>query len=111
MAVRKTTWVIAGVALAGVCAFVSTLAAQMPWRVYISLEGYDNIPVPTDYQEKTEWIFARLMYPPHPFGRFSRPVGFPGGWTNGGTSWSQDYPRADRHFAQALRRLTRLHVR
>jgi hypothetical protein len=32
-------------------------------------------------------------------------------WREGGTSWTQDYPRADRHFAQALRRLTRVHVR
>src|SRR6202041_3239556 len=46
------------------------------------------------------------------FGRFSRPgFGLGGDWTQGGTSWSQDYPRADRHFVQALRRLTRLHVR
>jgi len=113
MAGKKTAWVLAGVTFLGCCAFVSTLTAQMPWRVYVSLEGYDNIPVPLDYQEKTEWIFARLMYPPHPFGRFSRPrFGFGGlDWTQGGTSWSQDYPRADRHFAQALRRLTRLHVR
>ncbi len=28
-----------------------------------------------------------------------------------GTSWTQDYPRADRHFALALRRLTRISVR
>src|ERR1700733_7962205 len=109
MAVRKTAWV-----MAGGLAFVSTLAAfQMPWRVYPSLEGYDNVPVPPDYQEKTEWIFARLMYPVHPFARFSRRgFGFRGGdWTQGGASWTQDYPRADRHFALALRRLTRLHVR
>ena len=25
--------------------------------------------------------------------------------------WTQDYPRADRHFSQAIRRLTRIHVR
>ncbi len=56
-------WLMAGARLA----LVSTLAAfQMPWRVYPSLEGYDNVPVPPDYQEKTEWIFARLMYPRAP---------------------------------------------
>ena len=40
-------------------------------------------------------------------------VGFGGyrDWREGGTSWTQDYPRADRHFAQAMRRLTRIHVR
>jgi hypothetical protein len=48
---------------------------------------------------------------------------FPPGWNDGyrgrfdgdyhlGSSlWTQDYPRADRHFSQAIRRLTRLHVR
>jgi len=25
--------------------------------------------------------------------------------------WTQDYPRADRHFSQAMRRLTRIHTR
>ena len=87
-------------------------AAQRPFRVYESMEGYDNIPVPPDYQEKTEWVFARLMYPQHPRARFGR-FRYGGGvdWREGGTSWTQDYPRADRHFAGAMRRLTRLHVR
>jgi Domain of unknown function (DUF4159) len=92
--------------------FAAGLAAfQMPFRVYRSMEAYDDIPLPLDYQEKTEWIFARLMYPQHPFAQFGRPGRFRRDWREGGTSWSQDYPRADRHFAQALRRLTRLHVR
>jgi hypothetical protein len=32
-------------------------------------------------------------------------------WRLGLSLWTQDYPRADRHFSQALRRLTRIHVR
>ncbi len=47
-------------------------------------------------------------------GRYGRMGGWGRGstdWREGGTSWSQDYPRADRHFAAALRRLTRVHVR
>ena len=32
-------------------------------------------------------------------------------WRYGGTGWTQDYPRADRHFAQAVRRLTRVDAR
>ncbi|MEI9974869.1 MAG: DUF4159 domain-containing protein [Ignavibacteriota bacterium] len=32
-------------------------------------------------------------------------------WNEGGGIWTQDYPRADRHFSQAVRRLTRLSVR
>jgi hypothetical protein len=90
-------------------------AFQRPFRVYPSMEAYDNIPLPPDYQEPSEWVQARLMYPNHPnsilFG-FSRRYrsGMPD-WREGGTSWTQDYPRADRHFAQALRRLTRIHAR
>jgi hypothetical protein len=95
-----------GLAAIGVlCAF------QKPFRVYPSLEAYDDIPLPPDWQEKAEWVQARLMYPQHPEARFSR---FRFGrldWREGGTSWTQDYPRADRHFALALRRLTRIDVR
>ena len=88
-------------------------AWQQPFRVYQSLEPYDDVALPPDFQQKTEWVFARLMYPPHPYARFGRwgRFGIHLSWTQGGTSWTQDYPRADRHFAQALRRLTRLQVR
>jgi hypothetical protein len=90
------------------------LAFQRPFRVYRSMEAYDNIPLPPDWQEKTEWVQARLMYPNHPNARFGAMGRYRFGfldWREGGTSWTQDYPRADRHFAQALRRLTRIHVR
>jgi hypothetical protein len=98
---------------------ITTLCAfQKPFRQYPSMEGYDEIALPPDFQEKTEWVFARLMYPQHPnglFGGFGRRGRFGGGilmdWHAGYTSWTQDYPRADRHFAAAVRRLTRLHVR
>ncbi|MFB3779160.1 MAG: DUF4159 domain-containing protein [Bryobacteraceae bacterium] len=88
-------------------------AFQMPFRVYPSMEPYDVVPLPPDWQEKTEWVFGRLMYPQHPNARFGRFRGFRGliDWRDGYTSWTQDYPRADRHFTQALRRLTRIHVR
>ena len=32
-------------------------------------------------------------------------------WTQGGSSWTTDYPRSDRHFSAAVRRLTRIHAR
>ncbi|MGI8744871.1 MAG: DUF4159 domain-containing protein [Bryobacteraceae bacterium] len=95
-------------------ALVTTLYAfQRPFRIYPSMEPYDDIPLPPDWQEKTEWVFARLMYPQHPNARFGRRWGFTSSlsWIQGGTSWTQDYPRADRHFAQAVRRLTRVHAR
>src|SRR5260370_725219 len=97
----------------GVTFLASLYALERPFRVYRSLEPYDNVELPPDFQEKTEWIQARLMYPPHPEARFgrSRRFGPISDWREGGTSWSQDYPRADRHFAGALRRLTRVHAR
>lgn len=96
---------------AGLVLAATLFAFQRPFRVYRSLEPYDDVEMPADYQEKTEWVQARLMYPPHPFARFGRWRGASMSWTQGGTSWSQDYPRADRHFASAMRRLTRTHVR
>jgi len=50
------------------------------------------------------------MYPPFTGGRG---YGYRYGrdWTLGASNWTIDYPRSDRHFAQALRRLTRIHAR
>lgn len=84
------------------------LAFQRPFRQYPGVEYYE-MPLPPDWQAKTEWAFARLMFPPGPNdgyrGRFD------GDWRQGLSLWTQDYPRADRHFSRALRRLTRIDVR
>ena len=90
-------------------AFLGTIFAfQRPFRQYMGLE-YRRFELPDDYKEKTEWVFARLMFPPGPNdgyrGRFD------GDWRQGLSLWTQDYPRADRHFSEAVRRLTRIHVR
>ena len=102
-------------AVCGIACLGALWAFQRPFRVYPSLEPYDDVPVPPDYEAKAEWIFARLMYPQHPNARFGRRFRFGGGaaldWREGGTSWTQDYPRADRHFLVALRRLTRIDAR
>jgi hypothetical protein len=105
----RTAWWRFGIAVA----FVTALYAyQRPFRVYQSMEGYDDIPLPGDYQVPGEFVFARLMYPQHPQARFGgRRWGNYSNWQEGGTSWTQDYPRADRHFIMALRRLTRLNAR
>ncbi|WP_321478096.1 DUF4159 domain-containing protein [uncultured Paludibaculum sp.] len=99
---RTVRWLfflgIFGVGL--VCAF------QKPFREYPGFEN-ENDPLPPDFNEKTEWSFARLMYPPMGGFRFRRG----GDWSQGDSFWTMDYPRADRHFARALRRLTRIHVR
>ena len=97
---------------AGITLVAVAFAFQRPFRVYQSMEPYDNIPLPPDYQEKTEWVFARLMYPQHPNAHFGWRYRFGSmDWREGGTSWTQDYPRADRHFSLAVRRLTRVHAR
>ncbi len=83
-------------------------AFQRPFRQFPGVE-YRNFELTPDWQEKTEWAFARLMFPPGPNdgyrGRFD------GDFRLGLSLWTQDYPRADRHFSQALRRLTRIHTR
>jgi Domain of unknown function (DUF4159) len=108
---RSLVVAVCGLVLVG--AGVGVVWGQNPFRLYRSFEPYDNVKLPDDWQEKTEWVFARLMYPEHPNALLARRVrwGAPFNWLEGGTSWTQDYPRADRHFAQALRRLTRLSVR
>src|SRR5438445_292602 len=66
MSRRKAAWRLGAAGLV----LTSLFAFQKPFRVYPSMEPYDDIPVPPDWQEKTEWVFARLMYPQHPFARF-----------------------------------------
>jgi len=81
---------------------------QKPWREYPAVE-YNNFPLPADYNVPAEWVFARLMFPGGPLdGYYPR---FQGDYRLGLSLWTQDYPRADRHLAQAMRRLTRISVR
>ena len=92
---------------AGLLAFLTVLAAlPRPFRTYPPMEGSDSVaPLPPDYENKAELILGRLMYPSGGFGRRG------GGWAYGGGNWTVDYPRGDRTFAVALRRLTRVDVR
>ena len=81
-------------------------AFQRPFRVYRAAEGYDDLALPPDYQVPGELILGRLMYPSAGRGR-----GGGGSWLEGGTNWTIDYPKGDRTFAVAIRRLTRIQVR
>src|SRR6202163_1500600 len=87
----------------------AALYAQRPFREYPSVEYGESLPLPPDWRQPGEWTFARLMYPPGPLdgyrGRFD------GDWRLGLSLWTQDYPRADRAFSQAVRRLTRVDAR
>jgi len=89
--------------LGALCAF------QRPFRQFNGVEySIGDIPLPPDWQQNSEWAFARLMFPPGPLNGYrNRDLD----WHVGVSLWTQDFPRADRHFAQAMRRLTRIHVR
>jgi hypothetical protein len=106
---RKAIWRAA----AGTVVLLSALFAQRPFREFPGNE-YEDFPLPPDYQQPAEWTFARLMYPPANVGRYGYGGGYGrmrGDWHFGRSSWTTDYPRSDRHFSAALRRLTRVSAR
>ena len=94
-------------------AFVLLGALYAFQRPFWQLPGveYTSFETPSDANEKTEWAFARLMFPPGENDGYSSTGRFTGDYRLGLSLWTQDYPRADRHFSLAVRRLTRLHVR
>ena len=97
------TFVLAGI-LFGV------LHAQRPYRLYPSVEGYDQMPLPPDWKRPAEWTFARLMYPPGPLDGYCRTLRrrLAGGPFALDPGLSSRRPSISR---QAVRRLTRIHVR
>jgi hypothetical protein len=98
-----------GVLIAGTFAVLTAMYAfQRPFREYPGVE-YEKFPLPDDYKEPGEWTFARLMYPP--VGPYYGGFEFAGTWREGASNWTMDYPRSDRHIAQAVRRLTLIRAR
>jgi hypothetical protein len=96
-------------AACGLTCLSALFALQRPFREFPGVEyGLGEIPMPPDAAEKTEWAFARLMFPPGPLNGYE---GRDWEWHRGNSLWTQDFPRADRHFSLAVRRLTRIHVR
>ncbi|MBI3210201.1 MAG: DUF4159 domain-containing protein [Candidatus Solibacter usitatus] len=84
--------------MAGLLLLATLLQAQRGFRGYREEE---DVPIPPDAGEKSEYYFARLQY------QNSR-SGYRG---YGRGSWTTDYPKADRQFLQGVRRLSRLHTR
>jgi uncharacterized protein DUF4159 len=81
--------------------------AQREFRQYPSFEGEDaDAPLPPDWNVPGELVIGRLMYPSLGRGFF-----FSGDWRQGGTGWTDDYPRGDRTLVKMIRRFTRTHVR
>ena len=102
----RPAWRRWAAALAGAAAIGIALADPLPFREYDGIEYFRGaIPLPPDYMNPAEWTLARLMYPSHRASRFF------GSWEEGLTSWTTDYPRADRHIAEMVRRLTALDAR
>src|SRR5260370_23691165 len=85
-------------------------ASDRPFQQFHGVE-YDEFVLPPDWQEKGEWAFARLMFPPGPNDGYSSTGRFTGDWHLGLSLWTQDYPRADRHFSAAVRPLSLNYVR
>ena len=103
MQIRKAwRWAACGIVCLGALS-----AFQRPFRQFPGVE-YFSFELTPDWQEKTEFTFARLMFPPGPLNGYR---GRDAEWHQGISLWTQDYPRADRHFSQAVRRLTRIHTR
>lgn len=107
---RRTTFAFGLRVLAlATAATLTARAADAPreFRVYPSFEGEDAAaPLPPDWNVPGEFVLGRLMYPSRGFGFF-----FGGDWRQGGTSWTDDYPRGDRTMIQMLRRLSRTSAR
>jgi hypothetical protein len=97
--------------LMGAMCLIGILSAQLPFREYDGAEySMGEVPKPVGWEQPAEFVFARLMYPPHQAGRV---FGYRGmwDWRRGGSSWTIDYPRADRHMIEMVNRLTRVHAR
>ncbi|HTU44998.1 MAG TPA: DUF4159 domain-containing protein [Bryobacteraceae bacterium] len=111
MKIRSAWFVCSCAAICLGSAYALDRTLPRPFRQYPGVEyRLGSIPLPPDYRDKAEWAFARLMYPPGwndgYAGRFGN-----GDWRDGLSLWTQDFPRADRHFSAAVRRLTRIQVR
>jgi Domain of unknown function (DUF4159) len=65
---------------------------------------------PYQSTEKAEFSWSRLRYTSR-VSRFGRGFGYGYGYGWGGGSWSRDYPKADRQFLLAMKRLTRINGR
>jgi len=78
------------------------LRAQRPFKQYEAAE-YEDFPLPSDWDQKTEWTRARLKYPSVYAQYYRRRAG--------DLNWTIDFPRSDRHLLEGVRRLTRINSR
>ena len=89
-------------ALALLLASLGLLAWQRSGPPGWQHEDEEEESLPTNTNEKAEWIFARFHYP-SAAGEFSGFRGF--------RRWAADYPKSDRQFVMGVSRLTRIQTR
>ena len=94
----------------GVVFAFQLFAFHKPFREYPGMEySVGSIPLPPGWDQETDFVFGRIMFPGGPLD------GYRGredpDYHRGRSLWTQDYPRADRHFLEAVRRLTRVDAR
>jgi hypothetical protein len=105
----KSLWRISAIVLVlgmagSVVAFQGgSFRAQGPGSLFA--QGYSSDDSPSSSKEPSEFYWSRLRYT----SRTDVYSGY-GGYGYGG-SWSRDYPKADRQFLMALKRLTRIEAR
>lgn len=99
---KLALWLGGGLLLASAVVY-----AGREFRVYPGMEEDADVALPADYQVPAEFVVGRLMYP----GRRDGFGGRGGDWTQGGTSWTVDYPKGDRTFIRLLKRLTLIDAR
>ncbi len=80
------------------------------WRQYFGRRSQPDDSSP--YGDKAEFSWSRLRYTQigGGYGGYGYGGGY-GGYGYGGGAWSRDYPKADRQFLIALKRLTRINGR
>jgi len=102
MRIRVAWWLVV-LSLAGISAVFA-----MQYGGFFGMGADNPAPLPPNADEKTEFIYSRLMYSS---ARRGRGGGFFGGRGGGGRAWATAYPKNDRQFLQGVRRLTRIHAR
>ena len=76
---------------------------QLPrWPLLLAALLLSAQPGPEDFPVKAEFHFVRLEYKD---GTWARRL-----WGNGRGWWMQDWPEAEAHFAQGIRRITRIDI-
>ncbi len=84
---------------------VTTLLCAWLWVDHA--QSQQDVDTPDNTPEKAEFYWSRLRYTSASDYGGGRGFGF--GYSFSG--WSRDYPKADRQFLEALKRLTRIQMR